>query len=188
MLQERVLIPPLLSSSPSIVPFDHVFTHPDAAESAASDAQPTAILYADVTSPNFWTLHTTLLEHVLGSRLGQEGSADVPPLRYVLRWRPTAQGIDGPKARMAGYGATLDLKKVDYLVIDDRKLQEDSGAVRDARAGAAAAASEEQLSDRAWLDAQIGAQPEDAEQALSSLTEEELAGESQVRPLVSCAR
>jgi len=144
--------------------------------------QPTAVLYADVTSANFWSLHTTLLAHVLGSRVGAEGSADVPPLRYVLRWRPSAQGTEGPKATMAGYGATLDLKKVDYLVIDDRKLQEDSSAVRDARESGAAS-SDDQLSDRAWLDAQIGAQPEDAEQALSSLTEEELAGEARMSGL-----
>ncbi|KAG2069543.1 hypothetical protein BDR04DRAFT_1101419 [Suillus decipiens] len=66
----------------------------------------TAIHYADPMVPEFSSLHGTLLSL----------SLDV---EYVLRWaRPVVTG-DGPY--LSGFGVALDLKKMDYLAVDDRK-------------------------------------------------------------------
>jgi len=66
----------------------------------------TAIHYADPMSSGFKSLHNTLL-HLS------------PEVEYVLRWaRPTIAG-DGPY--LSGYGVALDLKKMDYLAVDDRR-------------------------------------------------------------------
>lgn len=66
----------------------------------------TAIHYADPTLPQFKLLHNALLSL----------SSDV---EYVLRWvRPTI-AADGPY--LSGYGVALDLKKMDYLAVDDRR-------------------------------------------------------------------
>ncbi|CAD6930112.1 unnamed protein product [Tilletia controversa] len=144
---------------PALLPFDHVLPAKLPASAARltarGKAQPeavyTAVLYGDPYSSNFWALHTTLLEHVLGARTGEHGtSKGAPQLRYILRWRPPAVRLantesdesGGPaKARTAreepyhrhnsylsSYGGALDLKKVDYLVIDDRKLKHSSGS------------------------------------------------------------
>ncbi|KAE8222327.1 hypothetical protein CF319_g4456 [Tilletia indica] len=111
----------------------------------------TAVLYGDPYSSNFWALHTTLFEHALGTRVKEgDASTEVPQFRYILRWRPPAIRLahqtsddneESAKAKSAreepyhrqnsylsSYGGALDLKKVDYLVIDDRKLKHSSSS------------------------------------------------------------
>ncbi|KAG2134823.1 glycosyltransferase family 24 protein [Suillus clintonianus] len=66
----------------------------------------TAIHYADLMSPEFNSLHGALLSL----------SLDV---EYVLRWARPIIASDGPY--LSGYGVALDLKKMDYLAVDDRK-------------------------------------------------------------------
>jgi len=136
---------------PALLPFDHVLPAKKPASaghsaSSAGSATYTAVMYGDPFSANFWALHTTLFEHALGTR-GSEGDArkSVPIFRYVLRWRPPTARLaignsddaqastsassarEEPYRRqhsyLSSYGGTLDLKKVDYLVIDDRKLK-----------------------------------------------------------------
>ncbi|KAK0522237.1 killer toxin resistant protein [Tilletia horrida] len=129
---------------------------PSGASKTDDQAAYTAVLYAEPFSSNFWDLHTTLFEHALGSRAASASTAsssDAPLFRYVLRWRPpTARLVSGrneeevkdakkpvgisareePYARqhsyLSSFGGTLDLKKVDYLVIDDRKLKHSSSS------------------------------------------------------------
>lgn len=70
-----------------------------------------AVLYANLTSPNFRELHTELL--ALSTALP-------PKLTYIFRYIPP--NYDGRITReyLSGYGVGLDLKKTDYLVMDDR--------------------------------------------------------------------
>ncbi|CDR99663.1 hypothetical protein [Sporisorium scitamineum] len=79
---------------------------------------------------------------------------------------------------LSGYGAILDLKKVDYLVIDDRKLKDDSdigdlgiSASYQSEEGSAA----KQAADEArWLRDQIGADSDASGATLSSLFEDQI--------------
>ncbi|KAG1823651.1 glycosyltransferase family 24 protein [Suillus subaureus] len=66
----------------------------------------TAIHYADPMVPEFNSLHGALLSL----------SLDV---EYVLRWARPVIATDGPY--LSGFGVALDLKKTDYLAVDDRK-------------------------------------------------------------------
>lgn len=44
-----------------------------------------------------------------------------PRLQFVLRWKPSAAAHAAQtKLVLSGYGAALDIKKSDYLAIDDR--------------------------------------------------------------------
>ena len=46
-------------------------------------------------------------------------------IHYILRWKPSANSSSsGAKKRLllSGWGAGLDLKRVDYLTIDDRDI------------------------------------------------------------------
>jgi UDP-glucose:glycoprotein glucosyltransferase len=66
-------------------------------------------LYADVTAPEFGALHKSL------SDFAQKGERT-----YRLRYRPgTAQSSEGLSVN--GYGVELQLKRTDYIVIDDRE-------------------------------------------------------------------
>ncbi|KAG1862437.1 UDP-glucose:glycoprotein glucosyltransferase-domain-containing protein [Suillus tomentosus] len=66
----------------------------------------TAIHYADPMAPEFKPLHRALLSL----------THDV---EYVLRWARPVIATDGPY--LSGFGVALDLKKMDYLAVDDRK-------------------------------------------------------------------
>ena len=71
----------------------------------------TAFLYADVSSPNFRELHVELLAL---------STAFPPKLTYVFRHVPSKHEGPTPREYLSGYGVGLDLKKTDYLVMDDR--------------------------------------------------------------------
>ena len=70
----------------------------------------TAIFYASLTSPNFRELHNYL------ARITDQPD---PRVEYVFRYVPPKQ-TTGPKSGLSGYGVALDLKKTDYLAVDDR--------------------------------------------------------------------
>lgn len=94
-----------------LLPFDHVFPEPG---STLFTPLRTAILYADVTSPNFRDLH----EYLMASAM------KLPPkIQYVFRHVPPPKLTEGlPKREyLSGYGVGLDLKKMDYLALDDRR-------------------------------------------------------------------
>jgi len=94
---------------PHILPFDHVYPPGDALKRPPR----TAILYASVDSNNFRNLH---------SHLYRLATSAPPRIEYVLRY-VTPKGRDfEKKAILSGYGVVLDLKKTDYLALDDRHL------------------------------------------------------------------
>ncbi|KAJ8514563.1 hypothetical protein ONZ45_g7920 [Pleurotus djamor] len=96
---------------PKVLPFDHTYPLPD----RTLERPPrTAILYASFSSPNFRELHTTLFS--LSSRAN-------PHIEYIVRHVPPPNRQDEPRSHLSGYGVALDLKKTDYLVVDDRQGQ-----------------------------------------------------------------
>ncbi|KAI0042052.1 glycosyltransferase family 24 protein [Auriscalpium vulgare] len=107
-------------SAPHVLPFDHVYPHP---ESISLAPNRTAILYADITSPNFRALH---------SHLYSLSKGNTPQLQYVFRPIPKANG-NAPHTSLSGFGVALDLKKMDYLALDDRHTHRGSDSGEDAR-------------------------------------------------------
>ncbi|KAF2007685.1 glycosyltransferase family 24 protein [Amniculicola lignicola CBS 123094] len=73
-----------------------------------------AILYADITSPSFAKFHTTLSK---GTKDGKTS--------YRVRHKPSSGGSKAPLV-VNGYGVELQLKRTDYIVIDDRQSEEQS--------------------------------------------------------------
>ncbi|KAK9777651.1 putative UDP-glucose:glycoprotein glucosyltransferase [Seiridium cardinale] len=81
-----------------------------------------AILYADLTKPGFGSFHTAL------SDMARKGEVS-----YRLRYRPDQRELL-EKLPVNGYGVELQLKRTDYIVIDDRE----AGSKTDAPESAAA--------------------------------------------------
>lgn len=127
-------------------PFDHVLESPDSpAES------PTAVFYARPLSSNFVPLYSTL--HTRAT----QHNVYKTHFRFILRWAPLlAQNNSAGLSSgfLAGYGAALDLKKVDYLVIDDRILSRATGAPTLEGEQIDASVSR-QLEDREWVNGQL---------------------------------
>lgn len=72
---------------------------------------PETILYADITQPGFGSFHKTLA-----------GKARKGEVSYRLRYRIDQRGGLEPLP-VSGYGVELQLKRTDYIVIDDREAE-----------------------------------------------------------------
>lgn len=70
-----------------------------------------AVLYADITKPEFGPFHTAL------SQMARKGK-----ISYRLRYRPERRELL-EKLPVNGYGVELQLKRTDYIVIDDREAE-----------------------------------------------------------------
>ncbi|KAJ4366515.1 killer toxin resistant protein [Ascochyta clinopodiicola] len=86
------------------LPFDRILGN--------SSALPT-IVYADITAPRFKKFHKTI------SRTAKEGK-----ISYRVRHKPSTKGPQTPLV-VNGYGVELQLKRTDYIVIDDRQAAQD---------------------------------------------------------------
>lgn len=95
-------------SRPKLLPFDHVYPSPKA---ALKPPARTAILYASTDSQNFRDLH---------SHLWLLSNSPSPRIEYVLRHVPPTDRNFNERDCLSGYGVALDLKKMDYLALDDR--------------------------------------------------------------------
>ncbi|KAF9773481.1 hypothetical protein IL306_008689 [Fusarium sp. DS 682] len=73
-----------------------------------------AILYADPTSASFGPFHNAL------SKAAKQGD-----ISYRLRYRRST-GAPSTPLSVSGYGVKLDLKRTDYIVIDDREASQES--------------------------------------------------------------
>ncbi|GAA5899753.1 Kre5p [Sporobolomyces salmoneus] len=118
------------SSRPPVYSIDHV-TPPRA------DHLPRVVFYASPTSPSFQHLFTFLFQlsnpkPVPVSTTSSGTVAPHPPrLQFVLRWKPSRAAIQNRKRLvLTGYGAALDIKKSDYLAIDDRLNAPSGGGER----------------------------------------------------------
>ncbi|CBX94261.1 hypothetical protein IAQ61_006372 [Plenodomus lingam] len=85
------------------LPFDRILGN--------SSALP-AILYADITAPRFKKWHETL------SETARQGKTS-----YRIRHKPSSKAPQSPLI-VNGYGVELQLKRTDYIVIDDRPKAE----------------------------------------------------------------
>ncbi|KAF9530297.1 UDP-glucose:glycoprotein glucosyltransferase-domain-containing protein [Crepidotus variabilis] len=92
---------------PNILSFDHVYPPRD---HILERPPRTAVFYALLTSANFRELHTYLLK--LTNRLDTH-------VEYVFRHVPP-KTASSSRNTLSGYGVSLDLKKTDYLAVDDR--------------------------------------------------------------------
>lgn len=95
---------PTAVHSAHFLPFDHILR-----PTAAGAQSPVVILYADITSASFLPFH-----EYLSLKVNSDG------ITYVLRYKPPA--TKASPVYLSGYGVELALKKTDYLVIDDRKV------------------------------------------------------------------
>ncbi|THH06125.1 hypothetical protein EW145_g4303 [Phellinidium pouzarii] len=93
---------------PKLLSFDHI--HPDP-ERTLTPPLRTAIFYASPSSPNFRVLHAYLYKLA---------NAPEPHVEYVFRHVPLDGQATRRKNYLSGYGVALDLKKTDYLAVDDR--------------------------------------------------------------------
>lgn len=91
-----------------MLPFDHI--NPPTSSNVRAPSR-TAILYVSMESDSFRPLHEILYE--ASSRLDAS-------LRYVVRYVPPANPGE-IRNYLTGYGVALDLKKTDYLALDDRR-------------------------------------------------------------------
>jgi UDP-glucose:glycoprotein glucosyltransferase len=105
------------ATSLQIFDFDHV-KNPSNGKAAS-----TLLIYADPLSSEYPALHRHLF---------QESPSD--NLRIVLRWKPSTHNGISQKLVLSGYGVGLDLKRVDYITIDDRDLQHDTEENREQEA------------------------------------------------------
>ncbi|KAI0599644.1 UDP-glucose:glycoprotein glucosyltransferase [Biscogniauxia sp. FL1348] len=97
-----------------------------------------AILYADITKPGFGSFHRTLAD------MARKGE-----ISYRLRYRISQRG-DLEPLPVSGYGVELQLKRTDYIVIDDREAEEAAAKGTEKKPAAAAQVvldAEEEVTD-----------------------------------------
>ncbi|KAL0959808.1 hypothetical protein HGRIS_011489 [Hohenbuehelia grisea] len=100
---------------PKALPFDHI--HPSPARVTERPSR-SAILYATIDSKNFRELHEYLY------RLA---STKTPHVEYIFRHAPPPARDASKRTYLSGYGVSLDLKKTDYLAVDDRQTNSGRG-------------------------------------------------------------
>ncbi|GAA5943995.1 Kre5p [Sporobolomyces koalae] len=106
---------------PPVYQFDHM------SPVGENDHLPRVVLYGSPVSPPFQSLFSFLYElsapkPVRATATASGTVAPHPPrLQFVLRWKPNQRrSLEPKKLVLSGYGAALDIKKSDYLAIDDR--------------------------------------------------------------------
>ncbi|KAF9051644.1 glycosyltransferase family 24 protein [Panaeolus papilionaceus] len=98
---------PNIPNRPQLLTFDHIFPPPD----RVLERPPrTAIFYGSLTSSKFRELYVYLLK--LTNTLD-------PHVEFVFRHIPPSNPSSS-RNYLSGYGVALDLKKMDYLALDDR--------------------------------------------------------------------
>ncbi|KIJ61523.1 glycosyltransferase family 24 protein [Hydnomerulius pinastri MD-312] len=124
------------ATKPKHLPLDHVHKLPPSLEGP----QYTAIHFAEPTAPSFAPLHSALLSLE-------------PKVEYVLRWaKGTGERKDGDlSSHLSGYGVALDLKKMDYLVLDDRNQHQGDSDARETSHGDKVEGTEKLLSEEEIL-------------------------------------
>lgn len=104
------------SSSSQTLPFDH-----QQGQEAETSPIPAVILYASADPGSFCPLHQ-LLDSASKPRS--------PKISYIFRWKiPSALPASSqpqPNSFLSGWGASLDIKKSEYLTLDDRPVESDS--------------------------------------------------------------
>jgi UDP-glucose:glycoprotein glucosyltransferase len=97
-----------------LLPFDHIHPLPS---SRLKSPYHTAVLYVLVESDSFRPLHETLLA---------ASSKNGALVQYVIRYIPPSNPAT-TRNYLSGYGVAMDLKKTDYLALDDRRASSGVG-------------------------------------------------------------
>ncbi|KAJ4375310.1 killer toxin resistant protein [Neocucurbitaria cava] len=108
------------------LPFDRILGN--------SSALP-AIIYADITAPQFKEWHRTLT-----------GTAKEGKTSYRVRHKPSLNAPDSPLV-VNGYGVELQLKRTDYIVIDDRQAEEGAKSIDQKPLGTGLNDDDEEVAD-----------------------------------------
>jgi UDP-glucose:glycoprotein glucosyltransferase len=101
------LIQHSIPAHPKTLSFDHIY--PPFGEAVRPSYA--AVLYGNLESPNFRALHSYLLSIA---------SSPERRVSYIFRPAPPATRDDTDRSYLSGYGVALDLKKMEYLAVDDR--------------------------------------------------------------------
>lgn len=156
---------------PKLLPFDHIRPTPSTTLSAPPR---TAILYSDPHSSNLRDLHNCLYKL---------SSGPSPRVEYVFRHAPPSNRDKSIKTYLSGYGVALDLKKTDYLAVDDRYTSKNGMVYRiNVRVELTAAVGRvnedsSQTTDKDPIQDIISSFPEnDTAERVSTLSGEDLAG------------
>ncbi|KAG9525567.1 hypothetical protein KCV07_g1087, partial [Aureobasidium melanogenum] len=112
--------PDLSSSSGNSVDQERVLDLPFDRIVGDKQSKTPAILYADLMSPSFRQFHKTV-----------SATARAGKTSYRVRYRPSLS-LPGFPLAVSGYGIALDLKRTDYIVIDDRKAEDSDESKIDA--------------------------------------------------------
>ncbi|KAK4048009.1 killer toxin resistant protein [Microbotryomycetes sp. JL201] len=96
-----------------IYPFDHQSPR-------GREDLPVVVLYAAPTSPLGRDRSFSALFRFLHKLAKSSSGGNRARIRLVLRW---SNAGSGPKLLLSGYGGSLDIKKSDYLAIDDRQTE-----------------------------------------------------------------
>lgn len=94
-----------------------------------------AILYADITKPEFGSFHKSLVE---AARKGE--------ISYRLRYR-IGQTEERESLTVSGYGVELQLKRTDYIVIDDRDAEASTDSAAKPKSTEVVLDGEEEVTD-----------------------------------------
>lgn len=100
-----------------------------------TDAAIPSIVYADITSSSFKLFHKTISD---GAKDGKN--------TYKIRYKPSVAETREPLG-VHGYGVSLDLKRTDYIVIDDRQAEESKSKSQENDKFTEGPATEEDIAD-----------------------------------------
>jgi UDP-glucose:glycoprotein glucosyltransferase len=97
----------------SVPPYPKTFTFDHAYPSLVGSPRPdfVAVLYGDLESASFRPLHSYLLKVAASERR----------VAYIFRPAPPDHRNKAEGSYLTGYGIGLDLKKMEYLAVDDRQ-------------------------------------------------------------------
>ncbi|KAI0165086.1 UDP-glucose:glycoprotein glucosyltransferase [Hypoxylon sp. FL1284] len=98
-------------------------------------AGPEAVLYADITKPEFGAFHKSLAE------MAKKGEVS-----YRLRYR-IDQAEEREPLPVSGYGIELQLKRTDYIVIDDRESETEATSAAESAPAKVELDGEEEVTD-----------------------------------------
>jgi len=102
-----------IQSQPQVLPFDH-----QQGQSSPNSRVPTVILYASPDPGSLCPFHRVL--HA-ASKKHQPGAT------YIFRWKISSVPSTSSKSSLlSGWGASLDIKKSEYLTLDDRPVEASS--------------------------------------------------------------
>ncbi|EFP90682.2 uncharacterized protein PGTG_16708 [Puccinia graminis f. sp. tritici CRL 75-36-700-3] len=105
-----------IQSQPQVLPFDH-----QQGQSHENARLPIAILYASPDPSSFCPFHQVL--HKASKELPSKAT-------YIFRWKipsaPSSSTKSQSASLLSGWGASLDIKKSEYLTLDDRPVESSS--------------------------------------------------------------